>query len=351
MSLMYEKPTPIDPTVDFDADGRQHGFLRLPFSRDDSAWGNLMIPVCVIKNGIGPSVLLTGANHGDEYEGPLALLDLALHLDPAQVSGRIIMLPFLNYPAFRAGRRTSPIDSGNLNRLFPGAPDGTVTQKIADYVQRYLLPMSDLVMDIHAGGSTLDFVPFAASHVLPDKTQEARCEAAAVAFNAPYTAKMLEIDAAGLFDTAAEEAGKTFVSTELRGGGTSTAASARIARKGVRNVLIHAGVLEGEPVMEPSLSLDMPSMDCFTFADVDGMLEMGVDLGETVREGDLLARIWPVDRTGIAPRDYRAKLDGMLIGRHFPGVAKTGDCIAVLGAIGGDHTPLSFRPEGSGVAG
>jgi N-alpha-acetyl-L-2,4-diaminobutyrate deacetylase len=349
MLLMYEKPTTIDPTVDFDADGVQHGYLRLPYSRDDSAWGNIMIPVCVIRNGTGPSVLMTGANHGDEYEGPLALLDLALRIDLDQIAGRIIMLPFMNYPAFRAGRRTSPIDAGNLNRMFPGAPDGTVTQKIADYIQRYLLPMSDLVLDIHAGGSTLDFVPFAASHVLPDKTQEARCAAAAAAFNAPYTARMLEIDSAGLFDTAAEEAGKTFVSTELRGGGTSTAYSTRIARKGVRNVLIHAGVLEGEPVMDASLTLDMPSMDCFTFADTDGMLEICVDLGETVREGDLLARLWPMDRTGVAPRDYRAKLDGMLIGRHFPGVAKTGDCLAVLGAVGEGHPPGHFRPEGTGA--
>ncbi|SDD61172.1 N(2)-acetyl-L-2,4-diaminobutanoate deacetylase DoeB [Rhodospira trueperi] len=347
MSLMHEKPTTLDPTVDFDVEGVQHGFLRLPWSRDDSAWGNLMIPVCVLKNGLGPSVLLTGGTHGDEYEGPLALVDLVLNLDPATISGRIIVLPFLNYPAFRAGRRTSPIDDGNLNRMFPGAPDGTVTQKIADYVQRYLLPMSDLVLDLHAGGSTLDFVPFAASHVLPDKTQEARCEAAAVAFNAPFTAKVLEIDSAGMLDTAAEDAGKTFVSTELRGGGTSSAESVRIARKGVRNVLIHAGVLDAEPVVEPSSSLTMPSMDCFTFADVDGLLEMCVDLGETVRAGDRLARVWPMDRTGVAPRDYVAKLDGMLIGRHFPGAAKTGDCLAVLGAIDEEAPSRSFRPEGT----
>jgi len=346
--LMQDKPTTLDPTVDFDADGIQHGFLRLPWSRHDSAWGNLMIPVCVIRNGPGPSVLLTGANHGDEYEGPLALLDLALHLDPVEINGRIILLPFLNYPAFRAARRTSPIDDGNLNRTFPGAPDGTVTQKIADYVQRYLLPMSDLVLDIHAGGSTLDFVPFAACHVLPDKTQEERCEAAAVAFNAPYTAKVLEIDSAGMLDTAAEEAGKTFVSTELRGGGTSSAESVRIARKGVRNVLIHAGILDGEPVIDPSFSLTMPSMDCFTFSDLDGLLEMCVDLGGTVHEGDLLARVWAMDRTGVTPREYRAKMDGMLIGRHFPGVAKTGDCVAVLGVIDEDQPSRSFRPEGTG---
>ena len=70
-------PSPITPTVDFDRDGVQHGFLRLPYSRDDSAWGSVMIPIAVIRNGSGPTALLTGGNHGDEYEGPIALLDLA----------------------------------------------------------------------------------------------------------------------------------------------------------------------------------------------------------------------------------------------------------------------------------
>ncbi|MFT5740011.1 MAG: N-alpha-acetyl-L-2,4-diaminobutyrate deacetylase, partial [Gammaproteobacteria bacterium] len=66
------KPNPISSTVPFDEDGVHHGFLRLPYSRDDSAWGSIMIPVCVIRNGDGRTALLTGANHGDEYEGPVA---------------------------------------------------------------------------------------------------------------------------------------------------------------------------------------------------------------------------------------------------------------------------------------
>ncbi len=116
-----------------------------------------MIPICVIKNGEGPTALLTGANHGDEYEGPIALLKLAYDLKPEQVSGRVIIVPAMNYPAFRAGRRTSPIDAGNMNRIFPGRPDGTVTEKIADYFQRFLLPLADIVLDFHSGGRTLDF--------------------------------------------------------------------------------------------------------------------------------------------------------------------------------------------------
>jgi N-alpha-acetyl-L-2,4-diaminobutyrate deacetylase len=67
------RDNPIKSTVDFDLDGVQHGFLKVPYSGDDSGWGAVMIPVTVVKNGEGPTALLTGANHGDEYEGPIAL--------------------------------------------------------------------------------------------------------------------------------------------------------------------------------------------------------------------------------------------------------------------------------------
>ncbi|TIT15167.1 MAG: N-alpha-acetyl diaminobutyric acid deacetylase DoeB, partial [Mesorhizobium sp.] len=225
---------------------------------------------------------LTGGNHGDEYEGPLALYDLARTLDPRDVSGTVIIVPAMNYPAFRAGTRTSPIDKGNLNRSFPGRPDGTVTEKIADYFQRELLPRTDIALDFHSGGRTLDFVPFCAAHIRPDKDLEAKGFDAVEAFSAPWSMKMLEIDAVGMFDTAAEEMGKLFITTELGGGGTSRAETVRIARRGVRNVLKHAGIVAGAVELAKTCWLDMPSGDSFAFAEDDGMIETMVDLGEPV---------------------------------------------------------------------
>jgi N-alpha-acetyl-L-2,4-diaminobutyrate deacetylase len=326
---MEKRANPISATVDFERDGVQHGFLRLPYSRDDSAWGAVMIPVAVAKNGKGPTALLTGANHGEEYEGPVALMNLASSLDATQLSGRVIIVPAMNYPAFRAATRTSPIDKGNLNRLFPGRPDGTVTEKIADYFQRTLLPLADVVLDIHSGGKTLEFLPYCSAHRLPDKQQEAACVAAMRAFNAPYSMMMLEIDAVGMYDTAAEEMGKTFVTTELGGGGTTRTSTVAIAKRGVRNLLIHAGILKGTLEQGPTQMLDMPDNDCFTFSEQDGLIEPCVDLGQKVRKGEVVAQIWPADRTGTAPTQYRANMDGLLTARHFPGLVKTGDCIAV----------------------
>jgi N-alpha-acetyl-L-2,4-diaminobutyrate deacetylase len=321
---------PITASVDFEREGVQHGHLKLPHSHDASAWGSIMIPITVVKNGEGPTALLTGANHGDEYEGPIALFDLATRLRPEEVSGRVILVPAMNYPAFRAAKRTSPIDGGNMNRVFPGRPDGTVTEKIADYFQRCLLPLADYVLDIHSGGKTLQFVPFAAAHVLADEKQQAACVAAMAAFNAPYSVMLLEIDAGGMYDTAAEEMGKVFVSTELGGGGSASAHTAGIAKRGVANFLRHAGILSGACEEAESLVLDMPDGRCYVMSDVSGLVEYIVDLGETVEARQILARVYDVERSGRAPIEYRAGVSGILVGRHFPGLIAMGDVLAVV---------------------
>lgn len=321
---------PITSTVDFDAGGVQHGFLKLPHSHDGSAWGSIMIPVTVAKNGSGPTVLLTGANHGDEYEGPIALIDLAATIKAKNISGRVIIIPGMNYPAFQAGTRTSPIDKGNLNRFFPGNPAGSITEKIADYFQRTLLPLADFVVDIHSGGKTLDFVPFCAAHVLEDKDQQARCVAAMQAFNAPWSMMLLEIDAVGMYDTAAEDMGKVFISTELGGGGSARAETVAIAKKGVRNVLKHAGVLEGNPDLSPTINIEMPDDRCFVTSETSGLLEVCVDLGDTVRKGQTLARVHDMKRTGSDPVVYVSPIDGIFTARHFPGLIGMGDIVAVI---------------------
>ena len=88
-----------------------------------------------------------------------------------------------------------------------------------------------------------------------------------MAFSAPYSMGLREIDAVGMYDIAAEEMGKVFVSTELGGGGTPSARTVAIASNGCRDLLIHAGMLKGKVEQRPSVMLDMPSSDCFVFCE------------------------------------------------------------------------------------
>src|ERR1043165_2545386 len=80
-------------TIDFDRKGKQVGFIMIPHSPHEDAWGVTRIPVAVIRNGSGPTVIIEGGNHGDEYEGPIVISELIRDLEPASISGALILLP------------------------------------------------------------------------------------------------------------------------------------------------------------------------------------------------------------------------------------------------------------------
>ncbi|MDA0144229.1 N(2)-acetyl-L-2,4-diaminobutanoate deacetylase DoeB [Vibrio sp. RW] len=324
--------TSITATVDFDREGVQHGFLTLPYSHDDSAWGSIMIPITVIKSGHGSTSLLTGGNHGDEYEGITSLLKLANSLQAEQIQGRVIIVPMMNLPAVQNASRTSSIDKGNLNRSFPGNPVGSVTEKIADYFTRYLVPMCEFALDIHSGGKTLDIVPFAAAHRLDNLDQEETCILGAKLFGAPYTMILLEMDTTSLYDTTVESQGKIFVTTELRGGGTSTPETIAYADRGIRNFLRFSGNLSGdyEKTTQPTKLLDMPDASCYVQSQHNGIAEYLFELGDTIKQGDVLMRIYSTERTGAAPIEYKAQRSGIFAARRFPSMVNTGDTVAVI---------------------
>lgn len=316
--------------VDFDRPGVQHGHLDAPYSRDGSAWGSLLIPITCVVNGAGPTVLLTGGNHGDEYEGQVALAKLCRAIDPAQVRGRIVIVPALNYPAARAGTRTSPIDGGNLNRSFPGRRDGTMTQMIAHYVDSVLLPMADVVVDLHSGGTSLEFLPSAIMHRLADRQQSARTFAALKAFGAPVGLVLEELDTAGLLDTAAEDKGKVFLSTELCGGGRLDFEGLAIAERGIRNVLIEVGALRGEIERRPTRLLDTDGPGRFLKAPEAGVCEYLAPLGAAVERGQPLARIHFLDRPSREAVVLTAGAGGVLWGRRPLAQCDVGDCLAIV---------------------
>jgi N-alpha-acetyl-L-2,4-diaminobutyrate deacetylase len=320
----------ISTTVDFDADGVQHGNLLIPNSRNDSPWGSLLMPLSVFKNGKGPTVLFTGGNHGDEYEGPIALMKLAQTLDINKISGRVIVIPALNYPAVKAGARLSPLDGKNMNRSFPGDRDGTITDMIADFVQRFILPIADVVIDIHAGGKMMRFLPTTVIHKLPDKNHMDRTIAAAKAFGAPNCLVLEELDAAGMLDTAVEQLGKVFVSTELGGGGTTTVETMKIATDGVNDILIHYGILAGDPKGSGETRFLETPDDAFVIASAPGVIEFITEPGHIVRKGDVIANIHDIDMPSASPTVYCAAIDGIIVHRHDAGLIGRGDCLSVI---------------------
>ncbi len=333
MSIPFSK---ISTGVDFDRNGKQYGYLQAPNSTNASGWGSLLVPIIVISNGEGPTVLFTGGNHGDEFEGPIALLKLARELEPDAVRGRVIIMPGLNYPAVQAGSRLSPIDGGNMNRSFPGDRDGSITPMIAHYVYNALLPLADVVVDLHSGGNSMIFAPSVVMHHLDDSDQMSRTMDALKAFGAPVGLVLRELDSGGMLDTAVEEMGKIFLSTELGGGGFVTPMTARVADLGVRNVLRHFGVVEGAPVDPTSQGLpatrlmECPETGAYVMALHDGLYEPLVEVADPVSAQQVIGRIYDPDHPEAPAVEVRAENDGLLVTRAGRGRVCRGDTIGVV---------------------
>ena len=318
-------------TFDPEAQGKSAGHLMFPWSRDDSAWGMLPTPVGLVANGKGPTVLLVGGNHGDEMEGPLALRRVFADLEPKDVAGRIFFLPTLNHAAACAGRRTSPIDGGNMNRSFTGRPDGTMTEQIAHFVEAFFVERADAVLDIHSGGRTMDFAPFAATHRLGSPALQVRANEAVAAFGTPYGLVLEELDARGMLDTAVERHEKLFVTTELGGGGGTTARMVDLATRGVRNLLAHIRCLPGhtpEIPQPPRMLSNAP--ESYLAAPHGGMIDYALDLEAEVQTGDLIATLIDPDDLVGARTPITAPCDGLLLGRFHGGIVRRGDFLGLV---------------------
>jgi uncharacterized protein len=327
-------PTRIWTLLDFDQDGKQSGNLRLPISTDTSAYGWIPIPVVCVRNGEGPTVVLMAGTHGDEYEGQIALLELARSIEADRVRGRIIILPALNFPAVEAGRRVSPIDEGNLNRLYPGKAHGTATEMIAHYVTSVLLPMADLVLDLHSGGRSLEYTPCTLIRPLPDPEQRDWLVKLAQAFGAPVNYLNDGKGAGGDTTLAANAAlqGVPVILSELGGGATLQQEGTNVARWGVRRVLDAVGVLKDDtlPPSPGTRMMDIPGRDCYVYAETDGLFEPSVPVGAEVQAGQHAGYLHSIERPTEAPVALRFEAAGVVASRRFPTLSRRGDCLYEL---------------------
>ena len=131
------------------------------------AGGPLEMPLIVVNgSGDGPVLWLNGCIHGDEPQGPLAIMMLVRELDPAKLKGAVVAVPVMNVPAFEASERGNPLDmfSYDMNRVYPGSANGRFTERLAWAHKEALAAHADMEISIHSGGdhSFLDKTIFAA---------------------------------------------------------------------------------------------------------------------------------------------------------------------------------------------
>lgn len=326
----------ITTEVDFERRGKQISYLRAPSSTNESAYGTVAIPITVISGGEGPTLFLTGGVHGDEYEGPLALMRVARTLSDSEVRGRVIVIPCLNLPAVQAGERLSPIDNLNLNRVFPGDRNGTLTPMIAHYVSAVLLPLTDIQVDLHSGGKTLDFIPMIQMNQTGNAARDDATKRAMAAFGAPIAMINKNPDDTGLLETTCDDLGIVNMSAELGGAGAVSPRGVEIAETGILNILRHFGIIEGKIVTpeeqgrEATRMMRIADGGCYVMAPDDGLYEPLVRLGDTVRAGDLLGRVHYVAHADREPRPVHAERSGVLVCMRPLGRTLRGDNVGII---------------------
>ena len=324
--------TQIHSTFDLAAPGHHRGHLAIPYSHNLGGWANLLVPISVIRNGPGPCVLLMAGNHGDEYPGQVAILRLWRELTLADITGTLILIPCLNPPAAKAATRLSPLDGRNFNRCFPGNPNGTPSEMLAHYLSTVLFPMAEYVIDLHTGGRSMGFLPCAHMHLVPDLTQRERMFRATEAFLTEFAFLYADIAGSGLLPTEAERQGKIVITTEMGGGEPVPASVHRMCQAGLRNVLIHTGVLRGEEAARPKPArwIQALNREDYKFAPESGLYENCADLGHPVAEGDLLGQLHFLEQPDREPIPVRAHAGGILVANRGPSIVGQGDCVAVV---------------------
>ena len=334
---------PVACTIDLSAGGKQVGELRLPDGTGDGAF--VTIPVATIANGTGPTVLVSAGTHGDEYEGQIAARRLLTETDPAQVSGRIVVVPTISTGASQAHSRFWP-SGANFNRSFPGRLDGPPDEVLAHLFTTVLFPFVDMIIEMHSGGSGSWIVPCSHMCAVDDPAQRKAMLEGMEAWNSDV--HFLYTAGDNYFPTIAQAQGKTIVTTELGGAGLIPRSVHELAWSGLTNVLRHFGVLEGEAVTRASLGLPPARIYDARGADetvtelgsglmdqvrapASGLTEALVEPGGPVERGQPIARIWSFDDPSQPPVEVMSERTGVLLGMRARAFVTQGNGLAFVG--------------------
>ncbi|MCJ7558877.1 MAG: M14 family metallopeptidase, partial [Gammaproteobacteria bacterium] len=227
------------------------GYLEIPAGIDAAT----QIPISVIHGAHpGPTLALVAGTHGYEYPPITALQRLRGSLDPATLSGTIILVHVANPPSF-LGRTiyTSPVDGKNLNRVYPGKADGTVSERIAYAITTQVIEHADYLVDMHGGDGNEALRPYIYMPVTGDEKLDAKVRGMALAFGLDHIVidrgRLADPEVSVFTDQTALTRGIPAITTETGQMGSNDDYWVELAENGVLNLLRHLEMLQEEEVI------------------------------------------------------------------------------------------------------
>ncbi len=287
------------------------------------------LPV-VLVNGArpGPRVAVTAGIHGAEYVSIAALRRVALGLDPAEMAGCLVAVLTVNTAAFAARAiYVNPLDRKNLNRVFPGRPDGTASERLAAWLTGNVIAGSDAFVDMHCGDMNEALIPFTGIEETGDRAVDARSRAYAEAYGLDY---LLIGPSPGTTTTAAAALGIPAVLGEVGGQGRWPEADVALHAAGLQRLLRAAGVLADVALPDPGRrpSIVLPT-EAWMRSTTTGYWHAAVEVGARVPAGAVVGEVQ--DAFGAVLERPVAPIDGVVIFLVSSLAMNAGDPLLALG--------------------
>lgn len=259
--------------------------------------GDIVLPGTIICGKLpGKTMLIIGGVHSGEYVGIQACVELGAELQPEKTVGTIVILKVLNRPAFenRAGS-LGLSDGKNLNRVFPGNPNGTEMERLAWAITKEVYPKVDYYIDLHSGDDFEALTPYVyyAGKAAQEVTEVSRKMAEQV--DVPYMVRSM-VSSGGAYNYAASK-GIASILLERGGMGAWTSEEVNSDKRDVRNILSSLDMYQIRRDVRNYVPMEVTDV-CYQAASEDGLWYPAAKPGNMVAEGALLGTI----------RDYNGKL-------------------------------------------
>jgi uncharacterized protein len=307
------------------------GFIQIAAGVDAAT----NIPVIVINGAKpGPKLAIVAGSHGTEYASIIALENLAHAIDAADLSGTLIVVPLVNLASFaQKVPHLNPVDGKNMNRMFPGKPDGTQTERASWAIARQVVEKCDYLIDLHGGDLDENLRRYAYWPQTGKNQLDAASRGMVLAFGLDHIILQKNqapaVPGATSISRFAEDQGKPTIIAEAGHAGTTDAADVDALVRGCRNVMRHLKMLSGAvtPVEHPVWIGQLTTVR----SDYDGIFYPLVIPEAYVERGMIVGYV--TDYFGNKLADVASPISGVVTYICSVPSMKKGDTVANIGEI------------------